>query len=128
LGHQRSAYNSCGNRHCPKYQSLARAQWLEDRQADVLPVPYFHVVFTLPEKIASIAFQNRRVVYDLLFQATADVKRTKSMVRPIFATLIFDVVLACLNLFGVVVRTASRATMRLAPEDPVKLGGFQKPL
>ncbi|EKS72777.1 IS91 family transposase [Caballeronia sp. Lep1P3] len=75
-GHQRIAYNSCGNRHCPKCQSLARAQWLEDRQADVLPVPYFHVVFTLPEKIASIAFQNKRVVYDLLFQATAETLHT----------------------------------------------------
>ncbi|MDR6496741.1 hypothetical protein J2797_006668 [Paraburkholderia terricola] len=71
-GHQRIAYNSCRNRHCPKCQSLARAQWLHDRQADLLPVPYFHVVFTIPEQIASIAFQNKRVVYDILFQATAE--------------------------------------------------------
>ncbi|QCP49651.1 IS91 family transposase [Trinickia violacea] len=75
-GHQRIAYNSCGNRHCPKCQSLARAQWLEDRQADLLPVPYFHVVFTIPEQIASIAFQNKRVVYDILFQATAETLHT----------------------------------------------------
>lgn len=75
-GHQRIAYNSCGNRHCPKCQSLARAQWLDDRQADLLPVPYFHVVFTIPEQIASIAFQNKRVVYDILFQATAETLHT----------------------------------------------------
>ncbi|WP_434032746.1 IS91 family transposase [Cupriavidus sp. a3] len=75
-GHQRIAYNSCRNRHCPKCQSLARAQWLDDRLADLLPVPYFHVVFTVPEPIAAIAFQNKRVVYDILFQATADTLRT----------------------------------------------------
>jgi hypothetical protein len=60
------------NRHCPKCQSLARAKWLEDRQADLLPVPYFHVVFTVPESIAQIAFQNKRLVYEILFQATAE--------------------------------------------------------
>ena len=58
-GHQRIAYNSCRNRHCPKCQSLARAQWLEERQAELLPVEYFHVVFTVPEPIAAIAFQNK---------------------------------------------------------------------
>jgi len=57
-GHQRIAYNSCGNRHCPKCQSLVRAQWLDARQADLLPVPYFHVVFTVPEPLASIPFEN----------------------------------------------------------------------
>lgn len=71
-GHQRISYNSCRNRHCPKCQSLARAQWIEDRQAELLPVPYFHVVFTLPEEIAAIAYQNKAVVYSLLFAATAD--------------------------------------------------------
>ncbi|KVO84247.1 transposase [Burkholderia ubonensis] len=75
-GHQRIAYNSCRNRHCPKCQSLARAQWLDDRQSDLLPVPYFHVVFTIPEQIASIAFQNKGVVYDILFQATAETLHT----------------------------------------------------
>ncbi|MFC0696027.1 IS91 family transposase [Paraburkholderia humisilvae] len=75
-GHQRIAYNSCGNRHCPKCQSLARAQWLERRQADLLPVPYFHVVFTVAQEIAAIAFQNKRVVYDILFQATAQTLQT----------------------------------------------------
>jgi hypothetical protein len=75
-GHQRIAYNSCGNRHCPKCQSLARAAWLDRRQADLLPVPYFHVVFTLPQEISAIAFQNKRTVYDILFQATAETLQT----------------------------------------------------
>jgi hypothetical protein len=75
-GHQRIAFNSCRNRHCPKCQSLVRAQWLEDRQADLLPVEYFHVVFTLPESVAAIAYQNKAVVYDLLFHATAETLRT----------------------------------------------------
>ena len=75
-GHQRIAFNSCRNRHCPKCQSLVRAQWLADRQADLMPVEYFHVVFTLPEEIAAIAYQNKAVVYDLLFHATAETLRT----------------------------------------------------
>lgn len=75
-GHQRPAYNSCRNRHCPKCQSLARAKWLEDRQAELLPVEYFHVVFTVPEEIAVLAYQNKQVVYDILFRATAETLRT----------------------------------------------------
>lgn len=74
-GHQRIAYNSCRNRHCPKCQSLARAQWLEDRQAELLPTHYFHVVFTVPQEIAAIAFQNKRTVYDVLFHAAAQTLR-----------------------------------------------------
>lgn len=74
--HHRIAYNSCRNRHCPKCQSLAKAQWLADRRADVLPVPYFHVVFTVPQEIAAIAYHNQRVVYALLFRAAADTLRT----------------------------------------------------
>lgn len=74
--HQRVAYNSCRNRHCPKCQSLARAQWIEHRQAELLNVEYFHVVFTLPEEIAAIAYQNKAVVYNLLFAATAETLRT----------------------------------------------------
>ncbi len=69
-GHQRVAYNSCRNRNCPKCQGLARAKWLEDRQAELLDAPYFHVVFTVPDEIAVIAFQNQVVVYDILFRAT----------------------------------------------------------
>ncbi len=72
----RVAYNSCRNRHCPKCQGLARADWLADRQAELLPVPYFHVVFTVPPAIAAIAFQNKAVVYDILFKATAATLRT----------------------------------------------------
>ena len=75
-GHQRIAFNSCRNRHCPKCQSLVRAQWLEDRQTELLPVEYFHVVFTVPQEIAAIAYQNKTVVYDILFRATAETLRT----------------------------------------------------
>src|SRR2546430_1372804 len=56
-GHQRNAYNSCANRHCPKCQSLARAHWIQDRQAELLNTEYFHVVFTVPEQMATIAYQ-----------------------------------------------------------------------
>jgi hypothetical protein len=71
-GHQRIAYNSCRNRHCPKCQSLARAQWLEDRRAELLDVDYFHVVFTLPQPIAAIALQNKSEVYNILFRTAAE--------------------------------------------------------
>ena len=71
-GHQVIAYNSCRNRNCPKCQSLEKAQWLEDRRADLLPVPYFHVVFTVPAEIAPIGLQNKQVFYDLLFRSAAD--------------------------------------------------------
>ena len=74
-GHQRIAYNSCRNRHCPKCQSLAKARWLQARLADLLPVEYFHVVFTLPEQLASVALQNKRVVYNLLFAAASETLR-----------------------------------------------------
>jgi hypothetical protein len=75
-GHQRVAYNSCRNRNCPKCQGLARARWLEDRQAELLDVPYFHVVFTVPVEIEVIAFQNQTVVYDILFRAASETLRT----------------------------------------------------
>jgi hypothetical protein len=75
-GHQRNAYNSCGNRHCPKCQSLVRAQWLEDRQSELLDTQYFHVVFTVPEQIATIAYQNKRELYGILFRAAAETLRT----------------------------------------------------
>lgn len=71
----RCAYNSCRNRHCPKCQGLARAEWLEARQAELLPVPYYHVVFTLPALAAEISFQNKRVAYAILFRAAADALR-----------------------------------------------------
>jgi hypothetical protein len=75
-GHQRIAYNSCRNRNCPKCQGLARARWLEDRQAELLDTPYFHIVFTVPDQIAAIAFQNQTVVYDILFRAVSETLRT----------------------------------------------------
>jgi putative transposase/transposase-like zinc-binding protein len=75
-GHQRISFNSCRDRHCPRCQSLTRAQWLEDRQAELLPVEYFHVVFTVPQEIAAIAYQNKAVVYGILFHATAETLRT----------------------------------------------------
>jgi len=68
----RIAYNSCRNRHCPKCQNSERAKWLRDRQADLLPVEYFHVVFTLPQPIACIAFYNPDTLYNILFRATAE--------------------------------------------------------
>jgi Putative transposase/Transposase zinc-binding domain len=71
-GHRKISYNSCRNRHCPKCQGSARARWLEARAAELLPVPYFHVVFTLPENLGPLALQNKMVVYGLLFQAVAE--------------------------------------------------------
>lgn len=75
-GHRRIAFNSCRDRHCPRCQSLARAQWLEDRRAELLDTQYFHVVFTLPADIAAIAYQNKAVVYGLLFRAVTETLRT----------------------------------------------------
>jgi hypothetical protein len=75
-GHERNCFNSCRDRHCPKCQSLARAQWMEHRQSELLEVPYFHVVFTIPEQIATIAFQNKKVTYRILFAATAETLKT----------------------------------------------------
>ncbi|MDO8349042.1 MAG: IS91 family transposase [Planctomycetota bacterium] len=74
--YQRIAYNSCRNRHCPKCQGSRQAQWLEDRAEDLLPVEYFHVVFTVPEEIAAIALQNKRIVYAILFAASSATLRT----------------------------------------------------
>jgi Putative transposase/Transposase zinc-binding domain len=70
------AYNSCRNRHCPKCQGSAALRWLADRQADLLPVQYFHVVFTLPAPIANIAYYNKAIVYGLLFDIAAETLRT----------------------------------------------------
>lgn len=75
-GHWRIAYNSCRNRHCPRCQGAAARTWLEAREADLLPVGYFHVVFTLPAEVAAIAFHNKALVYDLLFKAAADTMLT----------------------------------------------------
>src|SRR3974377_1870351 len=74
--HEVIAYNSCRNRHCPKCQGAAARAWLAERQVELLPVPYHHVVFTLPAAIGDIAYQNKAVVYDLLFKASAEAMLT----------------------------------------------------
>jgi hypothetical protein len=71
-GHTEIAYNSCRNRHCPKCQAAASRRWLADREAELLPVPYFHVVYTLPSELRDIAYQNKRVIYDLLMKVAAE--------------------------------------------------------
>ena len=75
-GHRRIVYNSCRNRHCPKCQGAQAREWLAAREADLLPVGYFHVVFTLPAEIADIAFHNKAAVYDLLFRTAAETMLT----------------------------------------------------
>src|SRR5258708_35541151 len=70
------AYNSCRNRHCPKCQSSAAQRWLEARQDDLLPVQYYHVVFTLPAPISAIAYTNKEIIYGLLFDIAAETLRT----------------------------------------------------
>jgi Putative transposase/Transposase zinc-binding domain len=70
-GHQAISFNSCRNRHCPKCQGNARAKWLAARSAELLPVPYFHVVFTLPHELSALVLQNKRLLYDLLFSTSA---------------------------------------------------------
>jgi hypothetical protein len=74
--HTRIWYNSCANRHCPSCQALARAEWIEDRQAELLDTPYFHVVFTVPDAIAALAAQHKARVYGLLFRTAAETLRT----------------------------------------------------
>src|SRR6185503_19128050 len=74
--HTQIAYNSCRNRHCPKCQGAAAKQWLAERETELLPVGYFHLVFTLPGPIANIAYQNKAAIYDLLFKAAAEATLT----------------------------------------------------
>jgi len=74
--HTLIAYNSCRNRHCPKCQGAAAKEWLAEREAELLPVPYFHVVYTLPAAIRDLAYQNKAVIYDLLFKASAETTLT----------------------------------------------------
>jgi len=74
--HTQIAYNSCRNRHCPKCQGAAARDWLAAREVELLPVPYYHVVFTLPASVADIAYQNKAVIYDLLFRASAEAMLT----------------------------------------------------
>jgi Putative transposase/Transposase zinc-binding domain len=81
-GHTEISYNSCGNRHCPKCQGAASRRWLADRKAELLPVPYFHVVYTLPSQLRDIAYQNKRVLYNLLMKAAAERRRSLSPLIP----------------------------------------------
>jgi hypothetical protein len=71
-GHRVKVFNSCRNRNCPKCQATARAKWLAQREAELLPVPYFHVVFTLPQQIGRLALQNQRQIYAILFQTASE--------------------------------------------------------
>ena len=71
-GHQAISYNSCRNRHCPKCQGNARLKWLQARSAELLPVPYFHVVFTLPHELSALALGNKRIIYDLLYHTSSE--------------------------------------------------------
>jgi hypothetical protein len=92
-GHDQVAYNSCRNRHCPKCQASAAKRWLQDRQADLLPVDYYHVVFTLPAPISAIAYYNKAVIYRLLFEVAAETLSTiaadpKHLGAQIAATLV----------------------------------------
>ena len=88
------AYNSCRDRHCPKCQAAAARDWLEAREAELLPVPYFHLVFTLPGPLADIAYHNKAVVYDILFKASAETMFTIAAdPRHLGATIGFTAVL-----------------------------------
>ena len=75
-GFTRISYNSCGDRHCPKCQSLARADWLDSRLERLLPVPYFHVVFTIPDDLNALVLGNKRLVFNILFAAASDTLKT----------------------------------------------------
>ena len=74
--HTTIAYNSCRNRHCPKCQGAAARDWMAAREAELLPIAYFHVVFTLPSAVGDIAYQNKAVIYDLLFKASSETMLT----------------------------------------------------
>jgi hypothetical protein len=124
----RVAYNSCRNRHCPKCQGAARAEWLAARQAELLPVPYFHVVFTLPPAAAEIAFQNKRTVYGLLMRAAAQAltvlaaKRLGARIGLILDGLKAESEKGELSFFGELARLAEpeafKARMRALRQSP----------
>ena len=110
------AYNSCRNRHCPKCQGAAAREWLAEREAELLPVPYFHVVFTLPARIASIAYQNKALVYDLLFKASSEAVLT-------IAAAVKTKPSAALNRAGLDRRCARRHRDRAAGTGECSAGG-----
>ncbi len=74
-GHIEISYNSCRNRHCPKCLASAQSKWLSDRENDLLPVGYFHVVFTIPRELAAVALQNKKIVYNILFRSASETLR-----------------------------------------------------
>ena len=71
-GYEHPTYNSCGNRHCPKCQSLAKLRWVKKREEELLPVDYFHNVFTLPHKLNALARPNKKIIYDILFRSVSE--------------------------------------------------------
>jgi len=82
--HTTIAYNSCRNRHCPKCQGAAAREWMAARETELLPIPYFHVVFTLPSAVGDIAYQNKAVIYDLLFKASSETMWLRRAFTPAF--------------------------------------------
>jgi hypothetical protein len=129
--HRRNAYNSCSDRHCPKCQSLARAQWLEDRQAELSNTQYFHVVFTLPQQIAAVAYQNKKELYGILFKATAEtLLAIAADPKHLGAEIGFSLysILGDLTCFIILIYTVSfpaAGSLRIAPSGfPARLGSF----
>ena len=104
-GGTKISYNSCRNRHCPKCQTLAKERWIDNQKADLLNVGYFHVVFTIPDTLNTIAFQNQKVVYAILFKAVAetlaelgaDKKATNGVVHFIYLTFCANLTLSILS-------------------------------
>jgi hypothetical protein len=122
--YERNAYDSGRNRHCPKCQSLARADWVEKRKAEILPTPYFHVVFTLPEPIAAIAYQNKDLVYSILFRATAETFSTIAAdAKHLGAEIGF---FAVLHSWGqnLLFHPTCIVSSRVAESHPMVVGGF----
>jgi predicted Zn-ribbon and HTH transcriptional regulator len=124
-GYQAISYNSCRNRHCPKCQTRARENWVVKQTADLLPVPYFHVVFTLPHELSAVGLQNKRVVYNLLFHAAAQTLLEVAATTPSTSTLRS----AFLPFFIRGVRTCSitrisTASSRRAVSLPITRAGF----
>jgi hypothetical protein len=99
-GHRRIHYNSCRNRHCPKCGALARARWLDQRKRELLPVPYFHVVFTIPAALNGVVFHNQRLLYDLLFRLSREHTSTisKAPSSTLFTGIQYDPVLSIATL------------------------------
>src|ERR1700721_2960902 len=140
--HTQIAYNSCRNRHCPKCQGSQALAWMKERKSELLDVPYFHIVFTLPGRIGTIAYQNKAVVYDLLFKASSQTMRTIAadpkrlgvkMLSRLFRRLMLEMLLAAhhagrLQFFGDHVHLAGKAAFKayLAPLNRTKWFVYSK--